>query len=126
MQFLIVVSCSSLKTASVDSTLRARTLRRGGVDEIAQQWCDRVHASTFRIAADELYGGRGFRLAAEAARLSCAELTIVSAGLGLVRAERRIPPYSLTITAGARDCVLDRADRRHLFSSEDWWRAIRA
>ena len=124
MQFLAVVNCSSIKTASVDSALRARALRRGGVDEVAQQWCDRVGASMYRIAADELYGGRGFRLAAEAARRVCGELAIVSAGMGIVAAERRIPPYSLTITAGARDCVLDRADRRHLFSSEEWWRAI--
>jgi hypothetical protein len=45
--------------------------------------------------------------------------------MGIVGLESRIPPYSLTITAGARDCVLDRADRRHLFGSEEWWHAIR-
>jgi hypothetical protein len=53
------------------------------------------------------------------------DLAIVSAGMGVVEPESRIPPYSLTITAGARDCVLDRADRHHLFSSEEWWSAIR-
>jgi hypothetical protein len=125
MQFLTVVNCSSIKTVSVDSSLRARVLRRGNVDDVAQQWCGRVSLSMHRTAAGELYGGRSFCLAAEATRRVSGQLAIVSAGMGIVGPERRIPPYSLTITAGARDCVLDRADRRHLFSPEEWWRAIR-
>ena len=64
-------------------------------------------------------------MAAEATNRVSGQLAIVSAGMGIVGPESRIPPYSLTITAGARDCVLDRADRRHHFGSEEWWHAIR-
>lgn len=125
MQFLIVVNCSAAKTVPVDKPLRARSLPRGCVDDVAQQWSDRVRASTRRVAAANLYRGRGFRMAAEATNRVSGQLAIVSAGMGIVGPESRIPPYSLTISAGARDCVLDRADRHHLFGSEEWWHAIR-
>lgn len=64
-------------------------------------------------------------MAADAADRVSGQVAIVSAGMGILGPESRIPPYSLTITAGARDCVLERADRRHLFGSEEWWHAIR-
>jgi len=126
MQFVVVVNCSAVKTVPVDRTLLARRLERGDVDDVAQRWCERVAASTNRVAAGELYRGRSFCLAAEAARGACAELAIVSAGMGTVRPGNRIPPYSLTITTGAKDCILDRADPRHRFRSEEWWRAMKA
>jgi len=125
MQFFVVVNCSATKAVPTDSALRARALHRGRVDAVAEQWNDRVCASAYRIAAGHLYRGRGFRLAAEAVTRVSGQLTVVSAGMGMVGLSSRIPPYSLTIAVGARDCVLDRAEKGHPFSSEEWWRAIR-
>lgn len=59
-------------------------------------------------AAGALYAGRGFGLAAQAARLSSAKLYILSAGLGLVAADRQVPTYGLTVSPGHADSVAAR------------------
>ncbi len=55
--------------------------------------------------AGALYVGRGFGLAAEAATLAEAKLYIVSAGLGLVASDRRVPPYGLTVSGRHAESV---------------------
>jgi hypothetical protein len=65
-------------------------------------------------------------LAREAAAHSGARLLFVSAGMGLVRHDTRLPAYSLSVTPDSDDCILHRSHPGGRFSAADWWRAIRS
>lgn len=57
-------------------------------------------------AAGVLYAGRGFGLAVQAAKIAKAKLYVLSAGLGLVAADRKVPSYGLTVSAGHSDSIV--------------------
>lgn len=126
MQLLIAVNCSARKTASPAPNLRARTLSRGTPADLADEWRARCSENAQRIAAGSLYAGRGFSLAYRVARSAGAELRVISAGMGLLRPETTIPPYSLTLSQSAADCIFRRASPRDTFTPDAWWEAIRA
>lgn len=123
---MIVTNCSSRKTVAPVPTLRARSLPRGTAPDLAGEWRARQRTADGRIAARNLYAGRGFSLAADVARSSGSELRIVSAGMGLIRPDTVVAPYSLTLSAGSPDCVLRRAAPSTPFSAQEWWQAIRS
>lgn len=126
MQFLLITNCSATKTAPARRLLRARSLTKGTVTQLAEQWRGRLTQSPPGVIARELYSGRAFSLAAGAAERHRSPLFIASAGMGLVGAETRLAPYSLSVSPGGRDCVLDRASPDRAFSSTDWWSALQA
>lgn len=72
---------------------------------------------------EEVYCGRAYREAASAAKKLSAELAVISAGLGVVRAEQQIPSYSLTVSPGSEDTVLDKIKGGGA-SPDAWWRAL--
>lgn len=61
-----------------------------------------------KATAGALYAGRGFGLAAQAANLAEAKFYIVSAGLGLVSSDRRVPLYGLTVSGREAESVVAR------------------
>lgn len=75
-------------------------------------------------AASSLYRGRGLHMALQAARDSGASLFVVSAGLGLVPADRPIPTYSLTVGSQGPDRVQTKV--LGSFDSTRWWKAVSA
>src|SRR5689334_21683495 len=106
MQLLIATNCSARKTAMPIPALRARSLPRGAASDVAMEWRARCASADGRIAARRLYAGRAFSLAYDVADSTGAQLRVVSAGMGLLHPQAAIPPYSLTLSAGTRDCVL--------------------
>ncbi|USU10679.1 hypothetical protein NF701_08780 [Sphingomonadaceae bacterium OTU29THOMA1] len=73
-------------------------------------------------AASELYGGRGFGLAREAAAQASAELYVISAGLGLVHSARDIPSYGVTVSDRGDQAIARRVAGR--FDPSSWWAAV--
>ena len=126
MQLLVAINCSARKTADAASQLRARALPKGTYSALAEEWRTRRCDADGRIAARRLYAGRSFSLAYEVAQSVGAQFRVVSAGMGLLHPDTAIPPYSLTLSEGARDCILSRAPRNEAFTSQEWWRAIRS
>lgn len=124
MQLLVINNCSARKTAAPIRGLSARHLPRGTASELAVEWRTRCTAADKRVTAQRLYAGRGFSLARTAARSVAAEFRIISAGMGLVHPEAPIPPYSLTLSRSATDCILSRALSGMSFSADEWWREI--
>ena len=57
-----------------------------------------------------------------AARAIGAEFHVISAGLGVINAERIIPSYSLTVARGDPDDILSHIDGRR--SSANWWEFV--
>jgi hypothetical protein len=126
MQLLVATNCSARKTADPEAHLRARSLPRGTLSSLAHEWRVRCSNATGLVAARRLYAGRGFAIACDVAKSTGAQLRVVSAGMGLVHPETAIPPYSLTLSAGTRDCIFSRANTDEVFSSQQWWQAIRS
>ena len=117
---LVISSCSKRKRVPLDPTLRAKDLDRGKTREVATYWASRVAQAPATTKVKDLYGGRAFVEASNAARASKAQLLIVSAGLGLIAAENMAPAYSLTMSRRDPDCILDKTGG----TAADWWAAI--
>lgn len=124
MQLIVAVNCTSRKTAKAGKALCARNLGRGEIDQVAQEWLAQVQgASVQRVPVHELYAGRAFSLASKTAAGAGADLFVLSAGMGFVKHNALVPPYSLSVAPGTDDCVLRRA-RKLPFTASQWWAAL--
>jgi hypothetical protein len=100
----------------------ARSLPAGSLKGVATKWCNRLEAAQELSEAGDYYCGRGFQEAVAAAAALKGDLLVVSAGLGLVSTETKVPAYSLTVSAGHPDSVMT-----HLSDSatpSQWWAEI--
>jgi len=98
-------------------------LPTGDLSSVVTEWARRVRNAEGRVLAGSLYVGHGWRHARAAAQISGADLAVISAGLGVVRAETPVPSYGMTIVDAADDV------RRRIEGSitpTDWWRALSA
>lgn len=119
---LVISNCSKRKRIPLDSSLQARALPEGSTEEVAARWAERLTQVVATTAVKDIYGGRAFVEACEAASLAKGRLLIVSAGLGLIDAETLAPGYSLTTARRDPDCILDKTGG----SSAAWWAAVQA
>lgn len=126
VQLILISNCTARKTVAPISRLRAGTLPRGSLELLVTEWRRRRALHVPRVNAIDLYAGRSRLLAAEAAAHSGALLHFVSAGMGLVRHDARLPAYSLTVTPDSDDCILRRGGSNGRFSASEWWRAIQS
>jgi hypothetical protein len=120
MRVALISSCTSRKKVDPPRHLCARTLSTGPLTEIANEWVTRLSLVTPTVLAKDFYCGRAFSEAVIAA--DGQSLYVVSAGLGLVRANDAVQPYSLTVSGRDRDNVITKA--RHSCSPADWWTAL--
>ena len=118
----ILVPCSSLKSASPSREAQAVSLPRDSQEQVETAWLRTLADLRPAHRASDLYRGRGFRLALNLAGESEAELYIVSAGLGLVPADRSIPAYGLTLSGTGPDSIAARIKGR--FDPSAWWGTI--
>jgi len=88
---------------------------------MAQRWHASVAAAPRPLPAGQLYKGRSISDATAVSQALCAELHIVSAGLGLISAADQAPNYNLTIAPGT---VLANALARCGQGPADWWRVL--
>jgi hypothetical protein len=95
----------------------------GSQTALEAAWIRRLADLPQQMPAGQLYMGRGFALGANAARTSGAPLYVISAGLGLVHAERQVPSYGMTVGADGIDAI--RARSVDAFDPRSWWSAVR-
>jgi hypothetical protein len=124
MRNVVVTACTGRKRLPPAQSLRARDLRAGALEDVAQDWVDRLHAADGRVPASRLYCGRGFRESLSAAQAIRAPLFIVSAGIGVIPAEMPIPSYGLTIAPDSPESILRTIQPRS--SASAWWAQITA
>lgn len=91
---------------------------------LSKDWARRLGAGADVFPASDLYGGRSFQEAKLAADLLNARLMVVSAGLGLISADARVPPYACTVLVGTPDSIA--AKVMGTFSVVGWWKALGA
>lgn len=119
---VVITTCTNRKRKPVPDGLHVSSLPKAAASDLAIAWCARLADGMPRFAAEDVYGGRGFQEAVTVSELLDARLLIVSAGVGLVDASTKIPPYACTILTDAADSVGDRALGE--MPSADWWRRL--
>ncbi len=122
MKHLVLAPCSRRKRLAPEPGLRAADLKPAPILDLAKAWAARVRGAASRMAAGELYSGRGLVEARRAAAAVGADLRIVSAGLGLVDFRAAVPAYSLTVAGGDPDSITRKVESE--FAPGDWWRAL--
>lgn len=120
----VVSICSSRKFQPPASALRAGALPQGEVTKVAAAWLERLHATPPSVKARDLYGGRAFRLARQAAVAAGADFLVISAGLGLVRGDRSVPSYALTTSGRGDEAIAPRIT--DIFLPRTWFAALSA
>ena len=123
----LVVACSQRKRLPAPSRLQLRSVRSRGAERVAQ-WNARLGSiDAPRLSAADLYAGDHWQSAVQAheeARLysSGAELWVISAGYGLIRADSKVKPYSATFATRADDAVWrGPCDGDRLGQLDRWW-----
>lgn len=111
---LVIACCSARKAKPAKVSVEA--LPAGDLENVARAWLDCINGAIPTVAAVEMYIGRSFTYAKQAAALLDAEIDILSAGLGYVRGEALIPSYDLA--AGGV------AQRIFKFKPDEWWAAV--
>lgn len=119
---LVITTCTNRKRKAVPDRLHMGVLTHSHLTRVAADWGSRLRDASEQFPAEDIYGGRGFQEAVAAAALLDARLLIVSAGLGLISASTRVPPYACTILQGAPDGVAARVIDG--FTAPRWWAAL--
>lgn len=118
----LLVPCSGRKLVQPLPKGRAVSLPVSNQEDLETAWQGQLAAlSTVRIA-EALYAGRGFQLARQAAAAARAPMFVVSAGLGLVSANRKIPSYGVTVANRGPESVSSRT--LDLFDPVRWWDSV--
>jgi hypothetical protein len=122
MKLIHITTCTNRKRAPAVESLLCRTLPFGDMALVAEEWTTRVLHAHHEHLAHSLYCGRGFSESLSAARMASTDLWVISAGLGLVLSNEKIPSYSLTLAPGTDDSIKGRI--KSDFHPSDWWNAI--
>ena len=85
-------------------------------------WIEKIRTAPTETVASDLYAGRGFGLAVEAAKIASGKLYILSAGLGLVAGDQQVPVYGLTVSGAHADSVSSRVTGKLDVAS--WFSAV--
>ncbi len=104
----IVTICTHRKRVRPAATSTAVSLPCDSQAAVQSAWIGKIATLQREVRAAALYAGRGFGLAAEAAKIADAKLYILSAGLGLVAADQRVPVYGLTVSSGCAESVVSK------------------
>lgn len=118
----VVALCSHRKTARVRAAATPVSLSPSSQLVVQSAWLEKIQSLPAETPARALYGGRGFALALEAAKLAKAHLYIVSAGLGLVAADQKVPYYGLTVSNGHAESIAARVTDE--FDSAEWFSGL--
>jgi hypothetical protein len=118
----IVTSCTQRKSGEVRVDLR-QLPDAGGLTTLANAWQRLVATAPSASTAATLYVGRSISDTAAVASHLSARWYVVSAGLGLIPADRTVPSYDCTVSPGSE--LSDRLARLRA-TAADWWTALTA
>jgi hypothetical protein len=117
---VVVTSCTQRK-AGRDRVDVAQLPESTSLVHLAQAWRRAIGKASADTVAQSLYQGRSIVDAAAAAAALGASWYVVSAGLGLIRSDQRVPAYECTVALGTG---LDRRLRALNSHAARWWSAL--
>lgn len=115
---IVLTTCTRSKAQTVAERHQFGRLAKAPVRDLAEAWAAAIHEGP-KVPAGSLYKGRAYSFAAQAAKLMDARVLIASAGLGLITAEDKVPPYACTILQGEADSIPGRSTDR--VTPATWW-----
>jgi hypothetical protein len=118
----IVTICTRRKKAEAAREATAVSLPVGKQMKVGAAWLKRLEALPASAPANEIYSGRAFAIARQAAEAINGRLYVASAGLGLVPGSRKIPAYGLTVSRSDPDSVAHRISDE--LDASDWFEAM--
>lgn len=105
---VVITICTLRKKKRPPFAATPISLPIGPQHAVQTAWMEKLRALRPELLAGALYAGRGFGLATQAAEIAEGRLYIISAGLGLVAADRQVPVYGLTVSNGYAESVASR------------------
>jgi hypothetical protein len=118
----VITNCTARKRGAADALVMTPELVGTSLQDMAVRWSAAVNRQTAHREAVELYTGRSVSEARQAAIHVNASLFFVSAGLGLIAATQKVPPYDLTpvqATGGLAGAI-----QKHGASAAGWWSCL--
>jgi hypothetical protein len=119
---VVVTICTFRKRARPHVESTPASLPIDTQDAVQAAWIERIRTLPPDAAAGVIYAGRGFSLAVRASEIASAKLYILSAGFGLIAADRKVPLYGLTVSAGHPDSIAARV--RGEFDAGAWFAGL--
>lgn len=116
---LVITPCSATKRRG--SSLQTKVIKACKQGDVAAAWLRLLRGAQPTFRAQDLYRGRAFQTAQAAARMLEADFSVISAGLGYVKARARIPNYDLTLTSESLIGIIA-GD----FDPSLWWNSLKA
>lgn len=121
---VVITTCTFRKRIRPRFDATAVSLPVASQDVVVSAWLETLNARSADARVRDLYAGRGFGLAVQAADAASAKLCVLSAGLGLVEASQNVPSYGLTISRGRAESLPERVSGE--FDPAAWFSAILA
>lgn len=118
----VLTPCSARKQKLPVRALDASRLIRGGQSEVGARWLAELEAVDRLTPSRDLYQGASFLRSRRVADTYGCPLFVVSAGLGLLAADTRVPAYDLTLSQSSLTRIQTRVIDH--FDSGEWWRQI--
>lgn len=121
----IVLNCTNRKRTQVAPGPRLREVPKGDIRERANAWTAAVADAHPSSTARDLYLGEywraGLNLARAAADRGRTSVSVISAGLGLIHADQRVPSYGATFARRHPDSVCAQQSERPSTIRRLWW-----
>lgn len=120
---IIVTNCTNRKKNTGEALTLDGAHCASSLASVVRDWGVATASATQREAVVNLYQGRSFTEAKQAAKEIGADLYVISAGHGLIHSSDRVPSYNLTVSASPGNelhQLLLRLQKR----PSDWWQLL--
>ncbi|GAN75838.1 hypothetical protein Asru_0009_31 [Acidisphaera rubrifaciens HS-AP3] len=118
----IVTICTKQKRFKPSPAGTPAALTAATQADLAAQWIAVTQSLPRTTVAANLYAGRAFGLARDAAMVTAAPLFILSAGLGLVASDTPVPAYGLTVSRSGAESIWSKVIGP--FDASRWFAAL--
>jgi len=124
MKYLVITNCTNRKSLEPEPRLsRMPTIKKGGdIGATSMEWVEKVNSVKQTINAGMLYQGRSIQdVKITAEILKNSDVYVISAGLGLVNLEEKIPSYELSVS---EDAPFNKKLNSSNIPITSWWSSV--
>lgn len=124
MDIAIITTCTNRKKKEHHPQICSTTLPKGDQNYLLRNWIDRLKIKSDTVPAKQLYSGRGFAEIRQIAEKKGIDFWVISAGMGLVNKDTKLPSYNLTISCNTNESIQSNLSRGNNFDLSAWWQNI--
>ena len=120
--YMIVTNCTGRKRQATGGLQLSDLGAHGTASSVATSWVRSLRSLDWRYRVSDFYAGRGFSEVLKTAKHLDASIANVSAGMGLISGDSKIPSYDLTISQGKNSVLPQLLETER--TSVSWWIAL--